>query len=561
MSMPRALSLAVVAVLVAVGMIVTTAPGGTDARLDARAALPAATITAGTATLAVSTLSLSTAPLYPGLTIAAAVTVTNTGDVPLMLSASAIAPSTATSLSSQLVVGAATVPTASSCTSTTAPVWSRALTNPATGPLNATLAARASTPLCVLVSLPTSAPQASQSQSAPDVQLVVSGVQSAQGGWTATTSAAASVTSGTLSVSQTGLAGLTFEYGATTLSRTATVTVTNGSIPAGYALALAADSSSALAKALTLRTWPRVAAVNGCADAPSSATTSTWAAGTTISGDLGSNAIVVLCVRTTLSAEQYNTLTARSLSVQTSLSARAGDNWTTPVATTSPVQTLGAAADTTPPKQPTGMASTAQTDAAVTLTWTKDSDAAGYVVYRNGVAVATTTGAATVTDTGLNVGTPYSYTVQAVDAAGNLSDLSDARTFRTRSDTSSEAWYQVRNQGLCVTGGTISGTSLTMTECGTAATQLWQYDVKKADFTVASQAARNLDWRRDSGQVQVADGKGSSAGWSARGTDSGAYTFSPGKNEDSCLTAGSPLSMSTCEPGLASQNFSLNRVD
>ena len=368
-------------------------------------------------------------------------------------------------------------------------------------------------------------------------------------------------------MSQTGLAGLTFEYGATTLSRTATVTVTNGSIPARYALALAADSSSALAKALTLRTWPRVAAASGCADAPSSATTSTGAAGTTISGDLESNAITVLCVRTTLSAEQYNTLTARSLTVQTTLSARAGDNWTTPVTTTSPVQTLGVPADTIPPRKPTGLTSPSQTDATVTLAWTEDSDAAGYVVYRNGVAVLTTTGAATVIDTGLNVGTPYAYSVQAVDAAGNGSALSDVSTVRTSSETYAEGWYQVRNQGLCVTGGTTPGDAVTMADCVPSTTQLWQYDVTKSEFTVASQAASHLDWRRhENGTVQVGGrgrGRGGGAGWSAGWTGAGAYTFSPGKDDDSCLAAGSPgtqLIMAKCVTEQAGQLFTVNRV-
>ena len=82
--------------------------------------------------------------------------------------------------------------------------------------------------------------------------------------------------------------------------------------------------------------------------------------------------------------------------------------------------------DTVPPTVPTGLAATNVTASSATISWSASSDAygvTGYKVARNGgtpVSVTTTT----YTDTGLTAGTTYSYTVQAYDAAGNISAAS-----------------------------------------------------------------------------------------------------------------------------------------
>jgi chitodextrinase len=80
------------------------------------------------------------------------------------------------------------------------------------------------------------------------------------------------------------------------------------------------------------------------------------------------------------------------------------------------------APDTTPPSVPAGLGATAG-DTQVALSWSASTDnvgVTGYRVYRNGTLVGSPTGT-TYTDTGLTDGTTYTYTVAAIDAAGNLS--------------------------------------------------------------------------------------------------------------------------------------------
>ena len=89
--------------------------------------------------------------------------------------------------------------------------------------------------------------------------------------------------------------------------------------------------------------------------------------------------------------------------------------------------------DTIAPSVPTGLKATASGGTTVNLTWTRSTDnvgVTGYNVYRNTVLVATATGAS-YADTGLTSGTAYSYTVAALDAAGNLSAHSTTATATT----------------------------------------------------------------------------------------------------------------------------------
>lgn len=82
----------------------------------------------------------------------------------------------------------------------------------------------------------------------------------------------------------------------------------------------------------------------------------------------------------------------------------------TPIVEATPV-------DQTPPGEVTGLAVTMSATSAE-LTWNPVTDAASYNVYQDGVLVATTT-TTTATVTGLTEGGTYTFTVTAVDAAGN----------------------------------------------------------------------------------------------------------------------------------------------
>ncbi|MPY51333.1 extracellular catalytic domain type 1 short-chain-length polyhydroxyalkanoate depolymerase [Streptomyces acidicola] len=74
---------------------------------------------------------------------------------------------------------------------------------------------------------------------------------------------------------------------------------------------------------------------------------------------------------------------------------------------------------------PTGLTVTGTTDTAVSLSWSAVSGAASYTVYRGGTKAGSVTGTS-YTDTGLNSGTRYSYTVAAVDSAGAVGSQSPA---------------------------------------------------------------------------------------------------------------------------------------
>ena len=93
--------------------------------------------------------------------------------------------------------------------------------------------------------------------------------------------------------------------------------------------------------------------------------------------------------------------------------------------------------DNVAPSKPTGLSASAVSGIQINLSWTASSDNVGvtaYRIYRDGSAnpVATVNAPATsYNDTGLTPATAYTYTVKAVDAAGNASDASDPASATT----------------------------------------------------------------------------------------------------------------------------------
>ncbi|MBP1781737.1 glycoside hydrolase family 9 protein [Micromonospora chalcea] len=174
----------------------------------------------------------------------------------------------------------------------------------------------------------------------------------------------------------------------------------------------------------------------------SSGLTLTWAASTDTGGSglagyevtrtsAGADPVVTASTGTTLTVtglapERTYQFTVRALDGAGNRSASSAA-----VSVTTPA---GPAPDTTPPTAPGTPTASAIGPTGLTLTWGPSTDAVGvtgYRVYRGGnVLVGTATGT-TLAVTGLTASTTYTFTVVAVDAAGNVSPASPGVTVTT----------------------------------------------------------------------------------------------------------------------------------
>ncbi len=91
--------------------------------------------------------------------------------------------------------------------------------------------------------------------------------------------------------------------------------------------------------------------------------------------------------------------------------------------------------DVVPPGPPTGLTTNgATTSSSVPLTWTAPTGeaTARYRLFRNNVLINSSITSTSFNDTGLTASTSYSYYVQAIDAAGNVSDNSNTLNTSTQ---------------------------------------------------------------------------------------------------------------------------------
>lgn len=121
------------------------------------------------------------------------------------------------------------------------------------------------------------------------------------------------------------------------------------------------------------------------------------------------------------------------------------------------ITVIGSGPDTTPPSVPANLTATAASTSQINLSWTASTDnvgVAGYDIYRNGAYLASVTGTS-YNNTGLAMGTTYSYQVLAYDAAGNDSALCAAKNETT--------WIIVDNSaaGFSCSANWSTGTSST----------------------------------------------------------------------------------------------------
>jgi endoglucanase len=122
----------------------------------------------------------------------------------------------------------------------------------------------------------------------------------------------------------------------------------------------------------------------------------------------------------------------------------------------------GGGGDTTAPSAPSNVSVTGTTSSSVSLSWSASTDNVGvtaYQIFRGGTQVGTTSGTS-FTDSGLSASTTYSYTVKAVDAAGNVSAASSAVSATTQQGSTADTTPPSAPSNLSVTGTTSSSVSL-----------------------------------------------------------------------------------------------------
>ncbi|WP_339832506.1 carbohydrate binding domain-containing protein [Paenibacillus sp. FSL R7-0272] len=125
-----------------------------------------------------------------------------------------------------------------------------------------------------------------------------------------------------------------------------------------------------------------------------------------------------------------------------SIKARDKANNISDASQTLQVQTL--VADTEPPTAPTNVVVKESTSSTVTVEWVASQDNYGvarYDIYRDGSKVGEST-RLTYTDSSLAPATNYVYTIKAVDAAGNVSAVSESVTVKTKEGNVVTIYYK-----------------------------------------------------------------------------------------------------------------------
>lgn len=240
------------------------------------------------------------------------------------------------------------------------------------------------------------------------VTLAWDGSVDAVGGYRVYRNGTAIGTTTTPSIIDSGLSPLTtYQYGVSAIDDRGIETAASVAVPVTTADAIPPDSPTGLATTSVL--WSKVALTwNPAAD-------NVGTTGYDVRRDgalVGSSATTSFIDATVAPASTYSyTVTARDAAGNASAPSVAL-SVTTPLAN-----------DVSAPSTPGSLRTTARTATSVTLAWnasTDDTGVSGYVVTRDGVDLPAVT-TLTLPDAGLAPGVTHSYTVRALDAAGNVS--------------------------------------------------------------------------------------------------------------------------------------------
>src|SRR5438105_824553 len=163
-----------------------------------------------------------------------------------------------------------------------------------------------------------------------------------------------------------------------------------------------------------------------------------------------------------LGAAEFIALLNVGCTATTASASNTGGVWTVPVG--NKIVTVSGAGisvevDTQAPAVPTGLTASALTATSLTLTWSAATDnvgVTGYRLYRDATLVASAA-STSASLRGLSPSTPYTFTVAALDAAGNASAPSAPLSVTTPADTTAPS----TPTGL--TASALTATSLTLT--------------------------------------------------------------------------------------------------
>lgn len=129
------------------------------------------------------------------------------------------------------------------------------------------------------------------------------------------------------------------------------------------------------------------------------------------------------------------------------------------------IQGSGGGTDTQAPTAPSNLQITGKTSSSVSLSWSLSIDnvgVTGYRIYQGSTEVGNVSGTTLAyTVSNLNANTSYSFTVKAKDAAGNLSNASNAVSVTTDNNSSGpDTQAPTAPTNVSVTGNTLSSISL-----------------------------------------------------------------------------------------------------
>ncbi len=150
----------------------------------------------------------------------------------------------------------------------------------------------------------------------------------------------------------------------------------------------------------------------------------------------------------------------------------------------------GGSADTQAPSAPTNLVSSNITQTSVNLAWTASTDnvaVTGYEVYQNDAKIATVT-TTSYSASGLDVETAYNYSIKALDAAGNISALSNKVFITTLAAPDTQA--PTAPSSLAVSNVTQTTANLAWTG-STDNTGVTGYEVFRGSTKIATVTATN----------------------------------------------------------------------